>query len=258
MNKPFLSIITINYNDLKGLEKTVSSVMEQTLADFEYLIIDGGSNDGSLELIEQHQEQLSYWVSERDSGVYNAMNKGIAAAKGTYLLFLNSGDILTSKTALEDFIGQPSFSGDIIYGDYKFEKGEKVYPDELTPYYFMRTSLPHQSTFFKRTVFDRMGNYNENYKIAADRAFYIKCFMNGQIRFQHITYALTKFDLSGMSNDPGLLKKKAEEDEAVFKKYFGIHYPELAKRRDAEAKQKRMERNSFTGVLKRIKRRLSS
>jgi len=75
------------------------------------------------------------------------MNKGIRASQGQYLLFLNSGDVLTSETALQDFIGHPLFAGDIIYGDYKFEKGEKRYPDVLPPDYFMRTSLPHQSTF---------------------------------------------------------------------------------------------------------------
>jgi len=258
MNKPFLSIITINYNDVEGLERTMKSVFEQHFIDFEFIVIDGGSRDRSVDCIHEYQARISHWISEPDNGIYHAQNKGIEAAKGTYLLFLNSGDVLNGPEALEAFITHEDFHGDIVYGDYKFEEGEKIYPDELTPYFFMITSLPHQSTLFKKTVFDRMGSYNEKYKIAADRAFYIKCFMSGQISFRHITYPLTKFDLSGLSNDPALLKEKAVEDEAAFKEYFGIHYPELAKQRTAEQKLKKAERNSFTGILKRIKRRLSS
>lgn len=148
MKQPFLSIITINYNDAVGLEQTMESVLGQQFSAFEYIVIDGGSNDGSVAVIKQRESQLAYWVSEKDTGIYNAMNKGIAVARGQFLLFLNGGDLLTSETALQDFISHPSFQGDIIYGDYKFENGEKVYPDRLYPAYFMKTSLPHQSTFF--------------------------------------------------------------------------------------------------------------
>ena len=87
---PLISVITINFNDRVGLERTFESVFNQTFQDFEYIVIDGGSNDGSKELIEQNTEKISYWISEPDKGIYNAMNKGISAAKGDYLLFLNS------------------------------------------------------------------------------------------------------------------------------------------------------------------------
>lgn len=256
--QPYLSIITINYNDAEGLKRTLQTVFDQSYRNFEHIIIDGASTDGSKEIIEAHQKNFTYWVSEPDEGIFNAMNKGIKAAKGTYLQFLNSGDVLNGESALEEFLSHEDFGGDIIYGDYEFENGGKVYADDLYPYYFMKTSLPHQSTLFKKTVFDLMGPYDEKYTIAADRAFYIKCFMSGQFIFQHIKYPLTKFDLSGISNDPKLLKKKQEQDETIFKEYFGIHYPELANRRAAEQKQKRAERNSFTGILKRIQRRLLS
>ncbi len=257
MSEPKLSIITINFNDVNGLQRTMNSVFEQTFTDYEYIIIDGGSDDGSFDLIEQNEEKIAYWVCEKDDGVFFAQNKGIKASKGQYLLFLNSGDILNGSKALEDFITHKEFRGDIIYGDYKFEEGEKVYPDELTPYYFMRTSLPHQSTLFSRTVFDDMGMYDEKYRIAADRAFYIKCFMSGVIKFQHITYPLTQFDLSGVSNDSYLLKEKEAEDEAVFKEYFGMHYKDLKERRNAEKALYNAKRNTLAGILKRIKKRLS-
>ena len=92
-----LSIITINYNNLEGLKRTVESVINQTSKEFEYIVIDGGSNDGSGAYIESKSEHIDYWVSEPDKGIYNAMNKGIAKASGEYLLFLNSGDHLFSN-----------------------------------------------------------------------------------------------------------------------------------------------------------------
>lgn len=257
MKQPKLSIITINYNDVEGLKRTMTSVFDQSFRDMEYIIIDGGSNDGSRDHIEENKDRIAWWVSEKDNGVFHAQNKGIRAAKGEYLLFLNSGDLLNGETALEDFIGHASFKGDVIYGDYIFEEGEKVYPDELSLYYFMRTSLPHQSTFFRKNVFDMMGEYDEKYRIAADRAFYIKCFVSGKIKFQHIKYPLTLFDLSGLSNDPNFLEDKKVEDEAVFKEYFGPHYEGLVILREEEKRRNRARRNSLKGIIKRIKKRLS-
>ena len=99
---PQLSIITINYNNLAGLQKTFESVFNQTFQDFEYIVIDGGSTDGSKELIEQYHDKIDYWVSEPDSGIYNAMNKGIVRANGEYLQFLNSGDSLLGENILKN------------------------------------------------------------------------------------------------------------------------------------------------------------
>jgi len=101
---PILSIITINYNDKVGLERTLKSVVTQTYKAFEFLVIDGGSTDGSKELIEANKANINYWVSEPDKGIYNAMNKGIIKANGEYLLFINSGDELFSPTVLEENI----------------------------------------------------------------------------------------------------------------------------------------------------------
>ena len=100
--KPLISIITINFNDKIGLQRTFDSVFAQDYQDFEYIVIDGGSNDGSKELIENNAQKISYWISEPDKGIYNAMNKGILKATGEYLLFLNSGDHLYSHTVLEE------------------------------------------------------------------------------------------------------------------------------------------------------------
>lgn len=250
--KPLLSIITINYNDVNGLEKTINSVINQTFQDFEYIIIDGGSSDKSLELIHSNKDKINYWVSEKDSGVFNAMNKGIKVANGTYLLFLNGGDVLNGTSALQDFISSPDFEGDIIYGDYKFDDGVKVYPDKLTPLFFMRSSLPHQSTFFKKTVFDTMGYYDESYKIVSDRAFYIKCFLSNQFVFKHINYFLTVFDLSGISNDSNYALKKNEEDDAIFKENYGVFYDDYAAMINLQHQLNQAKRETVKGIFIRI------
>ncbi|MBW2937715.1 glycosyltransferase [Aureisphaera sp. CAU 1614] len=256
MATPFLSIITINYNQAEGLRKTIASVASQTYIDFEFIIIDGHSTDKSVEVIEQNKDHIDYWVSEPDSGIYNAMNKGIKIAQGQYLLFLNSGDALTESNALGNFINHSQFHGDIIYGDYQFQEGHKVYPDVLPTNYFMKTSLPHQSTFFKKSVFERMGFYDESYKIGADRAFYIKCFADKSIVFQHIPYFLTLFDLSGLSNDSEYTEKKRQEDARMFYEFYGSKYDDYKEQLKQEAKQKRAKRNSLKGILKRIVNRI--
>ncbi|MFC7356866.1 glycosyltransferase family 2 protein [Jejudonia soesokkakensis] len=255
---PFLSIITINYNNAAGLQQTIDSVLSQTYTDFEYIIIDGGSTDGSAEIITHHKKQFSYWISEPDDGIFNAMNKGIDKARGTYLQFLNSGDVFTSPSALQDFVNHPHFTGDIIYGDYKFEDGEKVYPDQLYPAYFMKTSLPHQSTLFKKTVFDRMGGYDERYKIASDRAFYIQCFLSAQFTFTHIPYFLVLFDLAGVSNDASFLIAKEKEDELIFRSLYGKEYDKHQKVLALEEQQKQRKKNSFFGIANRILRKIKS
>lgn len=258
MSNPFLSIITINYNDAQGLKKTVSSVLSQDYTDFEYLIVDGNSEDGSVAFLKQLDHPALFWKSEPDTGIYNAMNKGIAMAKGQYLLFLNSGDALNGDSALTEFISHASFTGDIIYGDYIFENGSKRYPDTLSPAYFVKTSLPHQSTLFHKRVFEKMGMYDESYRIGADRAFYIKCYLSDKYTFTHVPYFLTLFDLSGLSNDPQEQKLKKDEDLRMMIELFGDDYDKYKRQVAEELKNNRVAKYSFKGILKRIKKRLKN
>ncbi|MBD0726568.1 hypothetical protein B6A10_15450 [Flavobacterium sp. L1I52] len=254
--KPFLTVITINYNNLLGLEKTIQSVKSQTFKNFEYLVIDGGSKDGSKEYIESQDAFIHYWVSEPDSGIYNAMNKGIKASNGDYLLFLNSGDELNGNSALDDFIKHQRFQGDIIYGDYKYKEGGKIFPDNLTPLFFVRTSLPHQSTLFKREVFDKIGLYDENYKIVSDRAFYIKCFLSNQFVFKHIPYPLAIYDLSGISNDPLYKERQALENERMFQEHYGIYYEDYKNMLLLQSKLNQARKESVSGIMKRIVKKI--
>lgn len=253
-----ITVITINYNNLEGLKKTVVSVVEQTYTDLEYIVIDGGSTDGSAKYVENYHEDIAYWVSEPDKGIYNAMNKGIDKATGDYLLFLNSGDVLITPTVFDEFVNHSKFKGDIIYGDYVFKDGGKQYPDHLTPFFFMRTSLPHQSTLFHKSVFEKMGGYDETYKLCADRDFYLKCFLSGEFLFSRVPIALSLFDLSGLSNDLEYLEIKKQEDERLFKTNFGIYYEDYQQMIFLQKELNETKRETFNGILKRIKNKMIS
>ncbi|NDP23123.1 MAG: hypothetical protein GZ091_18895, partial [Paludibacter sp.] len=141
---------------------------------------------------------------------------------------------------------------DIIYGDYKFEKGEKVYPEYLTPLFFVRSSLPHQSTFFKKEVFDKMGFYDEKYKIVSDRAFYIKCFLSNLFVFKHINFPLTVYDLFGISNNVVHQEEQVVENETMFKEYYGVFYDDYKKMNQMISQLNQARRETLLGILKRV------
>lgn len=163
-----ISVITVNFNNSAGLEATIKSVIGQTLKDFEFIIIDGGSTDGSKEIIESYKSSVDYWVSERDKGVYNGMNKAIAVAKGEFSIFMNSGDCFYSDSVLEKvFANQPD--ADFIAGNYKDGEALKNSPQKLSFNYMFETAICHQAVFI-RTSLLRANPYNETYRIAADWA----------------------------------------------------------------------------------------
>ncbi|MBW1657717.1 glycosyltransferase family 2 protein [Flavobacterium quisquiliarum] len=250
--RPLLSIITINYNNADGLEKTIKSVISQIFSNFEYIVIDGDSNDNSKNIANQYLSNIDFYQSEKDTGIYNAMNKGIRVSKGEYLLFLNSGDVLNGANALSDFINHRDFEGDVIYGDYQFENGEKIFPDKLSPLFFIRTSLPHQSTLFKKDIFDKMGMYEEHYSIVADRAFFIKCFLSNQFVFKHINFSLTIYDLSGVSNNSLYKEKQELEKEKMFRENYGIYFEDYKEMIEMRRQLNEIKKQTISGIIKRI------
>ena len=216
-----LSIITINYNNKSGLQKTIDSVICQTWRDFEWIIIDGGSTDGSKELIEQYQQHFSYWCSEPDKGVYNAMNKGIAKAKGEYLQFLNSGDSFHQTDVLERVSTYLAQNIDIVYGDlnYVSENSNFVvrYPEKLSIHYFLIHSIGHPSSYIKAELLKNNG-YREEFKIVSDWYRFLEWFRERRI-FHHINVLVTDYDTTGISSvNIDLINK---ENEIVYNEMFG-------------------------------------
>ena len=185
------SIITINFNNKEGLRKTIESVIHQTFRDFEYIIIDGASTDGSKQLIEEYSNDIDYWVSEKDNGIYNAMNKGIKVSHGEYLIFMNSGDCFFNTQILERTI--PYLHDEIVHGKmYDCSRQVPFYTPSKTPtmYFFYTGSLQHQACFFKRELF-KDSLYDEHYKIVSDWKFFIE-----KIIFQNCTFSLIPFNIA--------------------------------------------------------------
>lgn len=204
------SVITINYNDKIGLERTINSVINQTSNDYEFIIVDGGSTDGSVNVIKRYDKNITYWISEKDKGVYNAMNKGVAQAKGRYCIFMNSGDSFYSPHILESV---SDYREDIICG--KILRGESATPnghnkESISLVDLMRRSLPHQAMFINKELLLKRP-YDERYRILSDWKFCIESIIFDNCSFRNIDLIIANFDLSGISTTACELFAKERE-----------------------------------------------
>ncbi len=214
-----LTIITINLNNAIGLSKTMHSVFNQSFLDIEYIVIDGKSNDDSLSVIhefERIQTVLNYkWISEPDNGIYHAMNKGIALAKGEYLQFLNSGDVLADDDVINNALNYLNNSNQIVYGNMLKPIKNKLKVDrgfadrQPTMLDFYRGTLNHSPAYIKKSLFDVYGNYDESLKIVSDWKWYLNIIVFKNINIQYIDLNVTVFDMNGISN----MNKKLESEE---------------------------------------------
>lgn len=206
-----LSIITVNYNNRDGLQKTIDSVISQTWRDFEWIIIDGGSTDGSKELIEKYQSNFAYWCSEPDKGVYNAMNKGIAKAKGEYISCMNSGDIYYENDTLNK-VFYTKRTADILYGDAMKVNGKNPHLDHFAVpveiYTFFHRNVCHQAMFVRTQILKEKG-FDESYRLIADYSRWIEAAINGN-SFEYINVIVCSYDTQGMSTNWNVAKIEVE------------------------------------------------
>lgn len=203
---PKVSIITISYNNRCGLQRTIESVLKQDYKDYEYIIIDGGSSDGSTELIKSFSDKITYWVSEPDKGVYNGMNKGIAVAEGEYLHFLNSGDIYFAGNVLSKIFSK-EYNIPLLrtiqicdYGTHK-DRWENLGNRDVTLYDMYINTMLHQATFIRRDLFVKYGLYDESLKIVADWKFFFKTILGGE-RTVFLEIESIIFEMDGISTNP--------------------------------------------------------
>ena len=216
-----LSIITINYNNSAGLQRTIESVLSQTWKDYEWIVIDGGSTDGSLDIIKKHASHFSWWCSEPDRGIYNAMNKGITHAKGEYLNFMNSGDCFYSSDSLLGLF-KNTYIEDILICDamYLYSGHEIVFCDASSCNYdydfFMRGTLPHQASFFKRTTFDKFGNYDESLKIVADWKFFVETIYYGGATTKYVPIKMCLYEGNGISTGETMQNERKMVTDQLF------------------------------------------
>ena len=204
MNNPTVSIITVVYNGVQHLEQTIKSVIAQDYANIEFIIIDGGSNDGTQDIIKKYENNIAYWISEKDSGIYNAMNKGLKIANGEIIAILNADDYYHSDTIQNVVNHFVKTKADIVYGNLtKFRSIEaKEYFVEITPDITImekRMGVFHPSTFIKKEVYQEVGGFNEKYKLSADYDFILRVY-NRKYDFQYLNKSLSYFRLGGASN----------------------------------------------------------
>lgn len=213
------SIITINYNNQEGLRKTIKSIINQVYKGFEYIIIDGGSTDGSVDVIRQHNDNINYWVSEKDNGIYHAMNKGLLQAQGAYCLFMNSGDCLCDNNVLATVTAQ-NCNEDIFVGKVISQTGEIISPPPsraISLYHLYSGAIPHQGAFIK-TILLKKYPYDETLKIASDWKFFLQAIILDNCTFKYIDCLIAKYDLEGISSTNPT--KMRDEKEQVLSEFF--------------------------------------
>lgn len=202
-----LSIITINFNNFDGLKKTVESVVNQTYRDLEYIIVDGASTDGGAEYVKQMSTQSYSFpltcISEKDTGIYNAMNKGIKKAKGEYLLFLNSGDFLIAPDVIERVFEQALIADIVCARTNVSDKGSVIWVSPLLQQISLSTlyfnGIPHQATFIRRSLFEKYGLYREDFRYNSDTDFWYKAIVLGDATTQGVDVITTDYNLDGVS-----------------------------------------------------------
>ena len=214
-----LSIITINRNNAEGLEKTIQSVGKQVFKDFEYIIVDGSSSDNSTAIIKKHEGTFLdriKWISEPDTGIYNAMNKGISMASGEYVQFLNSGDCLVSEDVTEKMISALEQKGfpNILYGNMlkELRRGQLMRDrcfagQDISFLGFYTGTLNHSPAYIKRSLFEKYGMYDETLKIVSDWKWYLQAIILGGEIPAYADIDVTLFDMNGISETNKELEK---------------------------------------------------
>ena len=227
----FLSIITINYNNYTGLAKTIQTVIGQANKDFEYIVIDGESTDGSVDIVRQVSKQFGErlkWISEPDKGIYNAMNKGIRMASGDYVQFLNSGDCLSSDDVTERMLEELKKSDypSILYGnmlkdmpDGKVMRDRCFAGQEISFLGFYTGTLNHSPAYIRKDLFEKYGFYDENLRIVSDWKWYLQAIILGEEKPVYTDIDVTLFDMHGIS------ETNKELDKAERKKVLGELIP---------------------------------
>ena len=203
-----LTIVTVCYNSIKCIEKCINSIIPQINEEVEYLIIDGKSSDGTVDIIKKYAEKNKNirYISEKDNGIYNAMNKGLKLADGQWILYINSDDFLMPNV-IQEVLPSLSDNFDCIYGDnynvltYEGEAYlKKVLASQDLSQLNKCMIACHQSIFLKKEIMEQLGGFNENYKIAADWDLLLRV-RNNNFKFKYIPIIISKFSVGGISSN---------------------------------------------------------
>ena len=223
--KPTLSIITICYNIKDEIERTCKSIVNQTWQDFEWIVVDGGSTDGTIEVLKKYQDRMTVFISEKDKGLYNAMNKGIVHAQGEWLNFMNGGDEYAVTDALERVFKDKQYERNILQGEEERFNPDGTffhvwhYKKPITKYTFLKYSMAHQSAFYRRSLFEKYGLYDESYKYCADTEMNIRLTAAGE-QVELLDFIVGRFWLNGVTMKPENKEPRRLEHERFNSIYY--------------------------------------
>lgn len=199
ISSPKISIITVVFNAVETLEETIKSVVAQIYDKWEYIIVDGGSTDGTVDILERYHSPKILWKSEPDKGIYDAMNKGINRASGEWIYFLGADDTFIDSNVLEKVFLNKSYEADFVYGSVFDERSKRNYDGEFDQNKLLKKNICHQSIFFNRDLFTTIGNYNTNYRIFGDWDFNFRCFSNAKVKKEYVDVVVANYSQGGAS-----------------------------------------------------------
>jgi len=217
-----ISVITVCYNAEAVIANAVRSTLDQSYADIEYVIVDGGSTDETLAILEPFRDRIACFKSEKDEGIYDAMNKGVSLATGDYVIFMNSDDRFASPKAIQSAVDQ-GMTADIVYGDADFVDEatgvttHRRFPP-ATKRFFCFDNLCHQAVFYKRSAFDRVGKFDTSFRVVADYEWFLRALTVHGLSFQHVNVDVAVYRLGGFSRQH--LKVYEAENERVRGTYY--------------------------------------
>lgn len=222
-----ISVITICKNSQDTIEQTIQSVVNQKFDDYEYIVIDGKSTDRTLEIIEKYKDKINKLISEKDTGIYDAMNKGIEIASGDYIIFLNSDDVFFNENVLNLAAQQADIEKyDLLYGDLIFlnkKNGNCTVSkqDNVNFVYLCARTIFHPTIFASKKLFNKIGNFDVNYKIAADYDWVLRALLEYKASSKYLGFVTTIFtDCTGISTDPKYKTQQKSERVDVQNKYY--------------------------------------
>lgn len=219
---PWVTIITVNYNDAQNLQKTIANVKQQDYARLEYIVIDGGSTDTSKEIIIENEEYITHWVSEKDQGTFDAMNKGVMLAKGEYVIFMNAGDwFLSPEVISKVFSLKESTKADLVYGHHEVHYPKFIKKKTALPLYYLWKHMifSHQALFTRKTLLQKHP-FDTSFQIAADYDFIFNCYQSGKKFFNSNIFVAGY--LAGGQSELQIIKAYRENKHIVFQ-----HHPKI-------------------------------
>lgn len=207
---PKISIIIVVFNGAKTIEKAIESILGQSWRNIEVIVVDGGSTDDTIKTLEKIQNSVLSWTSEPDKGIYDAMNKGVQKSTGEWIYFLGADDELYNNNVLTSvFKGYDFENIGFIYGNVKSEAFKGVYDGEFDYIKLLKKNISHQAIFYHKSIFQKIGEFNLEYKSHADWDFNLRCFENKEIGIKYVDNIIARFGKGGISSnyDLSFLKK---------------------------------------------------